>query len=92
MFSATMTDEVEALIQDFFLNPIKVQIAASGEPLKNIEQSSYFVPNYHTKINLLAHLLNNKEEFNKVLVNSLPIPLLKYFSLSLASTLVSNSS
>ncbi len=68
MFSATMTDEVDALIQDFFLNPIKVQIAASGEPLKNIEQSSYFVPNYHTKINLLSHLLNNKEEFHKVLV------------------------
>ncbi len=68
MFSATMTDEVEALIQDIFFNPIKIQIAASGEPLKNIEQTSYFVPNYYTKVNLLSHLLNNKEEFHKVLV------------------------
>lgn len=68
MFSATMTDEVEALIQDIFFNPIKIQIAASGEPLKNIEQTSYFVPNYYTKVNLLSYLLNNKEEFHKVLV------------------------
>lgn len=68
LFSATMTDEVEWLIQDFFYLPVKVTIAISGEPLKTIQQSCYAVPNFLTKINLLAHLLQDKERFNKVLV------------------------
>ncbi|MFT6717753.1 MAG: ATP-dependent RNA helicase RhlE, partial [Sphingobacteriales bacterium] len=37
MFSATMTEEVEVLIEDFFLNPTQVSIAVSGTPLKNIQ-------------------------------------------------------
>lgn len=68
MFSATMTNEVDELIEDFFLNPVKISIAVSGTRLENIEQSSYAVPNFYTKANLLAYLLNNKDEFNKVLV------------------------
>lgn len=68
MFSATMTDEVELLIQDYFLLPIKIQIAISGEPLKSIQQSCYPVKNFLTKINLLVYLLSNKEKFDKVLI------------------------
>jgi len=68
MFSATMTDEVDALIDDYFVSPIKISIALSGTPLHNIQQQCYTVPNFYTKINLLAHLLKNKSEFNKVLV------------------------
>lgn len=68
MFSATMTDDVSALITDFFYNPIKIEIAASGEPLKNIAQSSYFVQNFYTKVNLLEHLLYDKTEYTKVIV------------------------
>lgn len=68
MFSATMTEEVDVLIDDFFTIPAKISIAVSGTPLNNIEQSSYQVKNFHTKINLLRHLLADKEEFSKVLV------------------------
>lgn len=68
MFSATMTDEVDALIKDFFIAPVTVSIAVSGTPLDNISQSCYAVPNFYTKVNLLAHLLRNKEEFSKALV------------------------
>lgn len=68
LFSATMTDEVNQLIGDIFNNPIKVEVAMSGEPLKNIKQSSYFVPNFYTKVSLLQHLLANQQEFTKVLV------------------------
>ena len=68
MFSATMTDEVTVLINNFFQNPIKIEIAASGERLKTIEQSSYFVQNFHTKVNLLRYLLSDKTEFTKVIV------------------------
>ena len=68
MFSATMTEEVDALIDDFFIKPEKISIAVSGTPLHNIAQQSYRVANFYTKINLLAHLLKDKEEFHKVLV------------------------
>ena len=68
MFSATMTDDVEALINDYFKNPTKVSIAVSGTPLDNIAQQCYEVANFYTKANLLIHLLKDKEEFSKVLV------------------------
>jgi ATP-dependent RNA helicase RhlE len=68
MFSATMTEDVEALIDDFFIAPKKIAIAVSGTPLDNIEQTCYDVPNFYTKVNLLNYLLFDKSEFNKVLV------------------------
>ncbi len=68
MFSATMTEEIDTLITDFFINPEKISIAVSGTPLDNIEQSCYLVENFYTKLNLLADLIKDKDEFNKVLV------------------------
>ncbi len=68
LFSATMTEDVDALIYDYFRNPEKVSIAVSGTPLDNIEQVSYNVPNFFTKVNLLNHLLKDKQLFNKVLI------------------------
>jgi len=63
-----MTDEVSDLIDEYFVDPTRVAIAASGTRLKSIEQTCYPVRNFYSKINLLVHLLKNKEEFNKVLV------------------------
>lgn len=68
MFSATMTDHVELLIDDFFVAPAKISIALSGTPLENIRQSCYAVENFYTKINLVKHLIGNKSEFHKVLI------------------------
>lgn len=68
MFSATMTEDVDDLITDFFTAPQKVSIAISGTPLENISQTKYSVPNYYTKLNLLVHLLQDAETYNKVLV------------------------
>ncbi|MFK7755678.1 MAG: DEAD/DEAH box helicase [Flavobacteriales bacterium] len=68
MFSATMTDEVEELITDFFQATEKIAIAVSGTPLENIAQVCYPVWNFYTKVNLLAHLLKQKEVYTKVLV------------------------
>lgn len=68
MFSATMTEDVDKLIDDFFFNPLKVSIAVSGTPLENIEQQCYSVPNFYTKANLLIHLLEDREQFQKVLI------------------------
>lgn len=68
MFSATMTQDVSALINDFFITPQRVSIAVSGTPLDNISQTKYTVPNFYTKLNLLKHLLQDEDIFNKVLI------------------------
>ncbi|WP_425075748.1 DEAD/DEAH box helicase [Psychroserpens sp. S379A] len=68
MFSATMTDDVDELITDFFIKPQRVTIAVSGTPLHNIEQQRYDVENFYTKVNLLEYLLHDSESYNKVLI------------------------
>lgn len=68
LFSATMTDEVDAILNDFFDFPEEVTLAASGTPLENIKQISYNVPNFNTKVNLLIHLLENDESMERILV------------------------
>lgn len=68
MFSATMTDDVNELIHDFFLAPTTISVAVSGTPLDNISQYSYAVPNFYTKVNLLKDLLQDSEIYSKVLV------------------------
>ncbi len=68
MFSATMTEDVDKMIEDYFVTPVRVSIAVSGTPLDNISQTGYMVDNFYTKVNLLNHLLEDKEEYKKVLV------------------------
>jgi len=68
MFSATMTEEIDTLIDDFFIAPEKISVAVSGTPLDNISQSKYAVPNFYTKANFLMHLLSDSEVFQKVLI------------------------
>ena len=68
LFSATMTDEVDAILNDYFDFPEEVSLAASGTPLENIEQLSYAVPNFHTKINLFKQQLETNEGMSRVLV------------------------
>ena len=68
MFSATLTDEVGQLIETYFNDPIKIEAAPTGTPVEGIEQIGYYVPNFHTKINLLTWLLSTDSAMNKVLV------------------------
>ena len=68
MFSATLNRDVANLIEDYFNNPIRVEIASHGTPLESIEQKKFNVPNYYTKVNLLKHLLGDTDEFGKVVV------------------------
>ena len=68
LFSATMTDDVEALIDTYFNNPERVEAAPTGTPLENIIQTGYEVANFNTKVNLLELLLTTNETMAKVLV------------------------
>ncbi len=68
LFSATMTDEVDAILNDFFDFPEEVTLSPSGTPLENIQQYTYNVPNFNTKVNLLIHLLESDESMDRILV------------------------
>ncbi|AXT19828.1 DEAD/DEAH box helicase [Flavobacteriaceae bacterium AU392] len=68
MFSATMTKDVDAIIDEFFISPKRVSVAVSGTPLENISQQRFNAPNFYTKVNLLNHLLKNEEVYSKVLI------------------------
>ncbi len=68
LFSATMTDEVDDILNDYFDFPEEVTLAASGTPLEKITQITYNVPNFNTKVNLLKHLLQSDESMDRVLV------------------------
>ena len=68
LFSATITPEVESIIENTFNFPVFIEAAPLGTPLENIKQWGYKVSNFHTKINLLQHILQDKEQFHRVLV------------------------
>jgi ATP-dependent RNA helicase RhlE len=68
LFSATITEDVEALIDTYFNDPVRVEAAPTGTPLENIIQKGYTVPNFYTKVNLLELLLSEDQDMTKVLV------------------------
>ncbi len=68
LFSATITDDVSALIDDHFNAPERIISADSGTPLDNITQAKFHVPNFYSKVNLLKHHLQDKEKYNKVII------------------------
>nr|WP_294787714.1 DEAD/DEAH box helicase [uncultured Flavobacterium sp.] len=68
LFSATMTDEVDDLLNDYFDFPEEVTLSPSGTPLEKITQLTYNVPNFNTKVNLLKHLLETDESMSRILV------------------------
>lgn len=68
LFSATMTEEVDELLDEYFNFPEEVSLAPSGTPLEKIQQSVIAVPNFLTKINILKHWLENDESMSRLLV------------------------
>ena len=67
MFSATITEEVDTLIQSFFKSPKKIEIVPVGTPLEKIIQKGIAIPNYKTKVNYLNFLLK-QDGLDKVLI------------------------
>lgn len=68
LFSATITEEVEQFMQQYFTIPMRVEAAPAGTPVDKISQKGYKVPNFYTKVNLLILLLRENPEMKKVLV------------------------
>jgi len=68
LFSATMTDEVDDMLDEYFDFPVEVSLAPSGTPLEKIMQIGYKVPNFLTKLNLLKALLHSDESMSRLLI------------------------
>jgi len=68
MFSATLNEDVEMMIENYFYKPEYIELISRGTPLEKIIQQAYHVPNFYTKVNLLEHLLKHEKSFSKVLV------------------------
>lgn len=68
LFSATMNEEVEALIESYFISPVKIEAAPAGTPLDNIHLTGYHVANFHTKLNLLEYLIDGDLKEGKLLI------------------------
>jgi len=67
LFSATMTDDVDEMLEEYFDFPEEVSLAPSGTPLEKIQQLGYAVPNFLTKLSLLKALLQD-EAFERILI------------------------
>lgn len=68
LFSATMTEDVDAILDEFFEFPEEVSLAPSGTPLEQITQKLYNVPNFLTKVNVIKHLLTTDATTERVLI------------------------
>jgi len=68
LFSATMTEEVDELLEEYFDYPQEVSLAPSGTPLEQISQYVYSVPNFLTKLNILKYILENDETTSRILI------------------------
>jgi ATP-dependent RNA helicase RhlE len=68
LFSATLIEEVEVLMNEYFPAPVRVEAAPAGTPVENIIQTAYEVPNFYTKVALLKLLLTEDAAMTKVLV------------------------
>ena len=68
LFSATMTEEVDDLLDEYFEFPEEVSLAPSGTPLEKIKQYGYHVPNFLTKLNILKDLLHRNEDMSRILI------------------------
>lgn len=65
-FSATVSPEIERLIQEFLKNPVRISVK-SRDTSKNIDQDVVLVPRGADKIQILSNLLK-KPEFSKVII------------------------
>ncbi|MBK9151860.1 MAG: DEAD/DEAH box helicase [Saprospiraceae bacterium] len=59
MFSATLSDDILSIEDNWFNNPEQVEAAPPGTPVENVRLFLCEVPNFFTKLNLLKILLKD---------------------------------
>ena len=68
LFSATMSERIEKLAENFLLWPTKVEVTPQATPATTVDQQLYMVPNFKTKINLLKLFVEDDPTVTKLIV------------------------
>ncbi|TKG92383.1 DEAD/DEAH box helicase [Puteibacter caeruleilacunae] len=68
LFSATFSERVETMAEEFLDIPTRIEIAPSATPAELVQQFYFKVPNHRTKLNLIRHLLMDEETFTRVII------------------------
>jgi ATP-dependent RNA helicase RhlE len=68
LFSATMSDKIHELSNNFLEFPTIIEVTPQATPAQTVNQHLYFVPNVKTKINLLKKLLEKEDDIKKLMI------------------------
>jgi ATP-dependent RNA helicase RhlE len=68
LFSATFSESIEQMSNEFLAFPERVEVAPSATPVDKVKQYFYRVPNFKTKLNFINHLLLDEETFTRVII------------------------
>src|SRR5690606_107734 len=68
LFSATMPEKVVQLSEEFLEFPTRIEVTPQATPVETVTQVLYQVPNLRTKIELLEHLIQDRENLNRVII------------------------
>jgi ATP-dependent RNA helicase RhlE len=68
LFSATFSESIEQMSNEFLAFPERVEVAPSATPVDRVKQYFYRVPNFKTKLNFINHLLLDEETFTRVII------------------------
>ena len=68
LFSATFSESIEKLAEEFLDYYEKLEIAPTATPVEKVTQIAYRVPNYRTKLNFIKVLLEDEETFNRIVI------------------------
>lgn len=68
LFSATFGEKVEKMTEEFLDFPERVEVAPSATPAELVTQYYYEVPNFRSKLILIGKLLEDEEQYNRVII------------------------
>jgi len=68
LFSATMSDKIHQLSNNFLEFPTIIEVTPQATPAQTVNQHLYHVPNVKTKINLLKKLLDVENDITKLII------------------------
>ena len=68
LFSATFSESIEKLAEEFLDYYEKLEIAPTATPVEKVTQIAYRVPNYRTKLNFIEALLEDEDTFTRVVI------------------------
>jgi ATP-dependent RNA helicase RhlE len=68
LFSATMSDKIHELSNNFLEFPTVIEVTPQATPAQTVTQKLFYVPNVKTKINLLKKLLEEEGDIKKLMI------------------------